>query len=57
MLRASLNRMDWLGNQINRFTEFGLLEQLFGSLASFVLILSHSESDLYSVCFVGFITL
>ena len=49
--------MNWLVNQISRFTEFSLLEQLFGSLAPFVSVLSHSESDLYSVCFVGFLTL
>ena len=46
-----------LGNQISRFTEFSLLEQQFGSLAPFVLVLSHSESDLYSVCVFGFLTL
>ena len=31
------------------FTEFSLLEHLFGSLAPFVLVLSHSESDFYSI--------
>ena len=46
-----------LGNQISRFTEFSLLEQQFGSLAPFVSVLSHSESDLYSVYFFGFLTL
>ena len=35
--------MDWLGNQIIRFTEFSLLKQQFGSLASFVSVFSHSE--------------
>ena len=49
--------MNWLGNQISLFTEFSLLEQQFGSSASFVLVPSHSESDLYSVCFFGFLTL
>ena len=57
ILRASLNRMNWLENKISRFTEFSLLEQLFGSLALFVSVLSHLESDLYFVCFVGFLTL
>ena len=50
-MRASLNRLNWLGNQISRFTEFSLLEHRFGSLAPFVLVLSHSESDLYSIFF------
>ena len=50
-LRASFNWMNWLGNQISRFSEFSLLEQHFGSLASFVSVLSHSELDLYSVYF------
>ena len=49
--------MNWLGNQINRFTEFNLLEQLFGSLTPFVLVLSHLELDFYSVYFFGFLTL
>ena len=44
--------MNWLGNQIIQFTEFSLLEPQFGSLASFVSILSHSESDLHSVIFL-----
>ena len=57
MLRASLNRLNWLGNQINWFTEFSLLEQQFGSLALFVSVLSHSELDLCSICFFGFLTL
>ena len=49
--------MNWLGNQISRFTEFSLLGQQFGSLVLFVSVLSHSELDLYLVCFVGFMTL
>ena len=43
--------MNWLGNQINRFTEFSLLKQQFGSLVSFVSVLSHSELVFYLVCF------
>ena len=43
--------MNWLGNQISRFTEFSLLEHQFGSLAPFVSVLSHSELDLYFVFF------
>ena len=46
--------MNWLGNQINRFTEFSLLKQQFGSLASFVLVLSHSKLVFYLVCFFCF---
>ena len=42
--------MNFLGNQINWFTEFSLLEQQFGSLAPFVSVLSHSVSELYTVC-------
>ena len=49
--------MDRLGNQISRFTEFSLLEHQFGSLIPFVSVLSHSELDLYFVCFFGFLTL
>ena len=51
MFRASLNRMNWLGNQISRFIEFSLLKQQFGSLALFVSVLSHSELVFYLVCF------
>ena len=43
--------MNWLGNQISRFTEFSLLKQQFGSLAPFVSVLSHSELVFYLVCF------
>ena len=49
--------MNWLGNQISRFTEFSLLEQQFGSLEPFMSVPSHSESDLYSVCLVRFLAL
>ena len=49
--------MNRLGKQISRFTEFSFLGQQFGSLAPFVSVLSHSESDLYSVCFFGFQTI
>ena len=57
ILRASLNRMNWLGNKISRFTEFSLLEQQFGSLAPFVSVLSHSDLVFYSICFFGFLNL
>ena len=51
ILRASLNRLNWLGNQIIRFIEFSLLEHQFGSLPSFVSVLSHSELVFYLICF------
>ena len=57
ILRASLNHLDWLGNQIRRFTEVNLLEQQFGSSAPFVSVLSHSESVFYLICFFGFLNL
>ena len=57
IFRASLNRLNWLINQISRFTEFSLLKQQFGSLAPFVSVLSHSELVFYLVCFFGFMTL
>ena len=43
--------MNWLGNQISRFTEFSLLKQQFESLALFVLVLSHSELVFYFFLF------
>ena len=43
--------MNWLENQISQFTEFSLMKQQFGSLAPFVLVLSHSELVLYLICF------
>ena len=43
--------MNWLGNQINRFTEFSLLKQ---RSAPFVLVLSHSKLVFYLVCFFVF---
>ena len=57
MLRISLNRLDRLGNRINRFIKFYFLEQRLGYMASFVSVLSHLESELYSVYFFGFLTL
>ena len=49
--------MNWLGNQISRFTEFSLLEQQFGSFSSFVSVLNHSELVFYLICFFGSLTL
>ena len=57
IFRASLNRLNWLGNQIIRFTEFSFLKQQFGSLALFVSVFSHSELVFYLVWFFGFMTL
>ena len=49
--------MDRLGNQTSRFIRFGLSERQFGYFSLFVLVLGHSESELHSVCLVGFLTL
>ena len=38
-------------NQISLFIEFSLLKQQFGSLAPFVLVLSHSELVFYLIWF------
>ena len=43
--------MNWLGNQIIRFTEFSLLEQQFGTLAPIVSVLSHSKLVFYLIYF------
>ena len=43
--------MNWLGNQISRFTEFSLLEQQFRSSAPFVSVLSHLELVFYLIYF------
>ena len=43
--------MNWLGNRINRFIKFSLLERQFGYFVLFVLVLSHSKSDWYLVYF------
>ena len=48
--------MDRLGNRTNRFIRLGLLEWQFGEFALFVLVLGHSESRLYSVYLVEFMT-
>ena len=57
MLTSFLNRMDRLGNRTIRFIRFGLPERQFGYFALFVLVLGHSESELHSVCLVGFLNL
>ena len=41
ILRASLNGMDWLGNQISRFIRLGLQEWQFGEFGLFLLVLTH----------------
>ena len=43
--------MNQLENWINRFIKLCFQEQQLRHSASFVSILSHSESELYSVCF------
>ena len=47
--------MDYLGNRISRFIGLGFPERQFRYFALFVLVLGHSESELYSVCLVGFL--
>ena len=49
--------MDQLGNQTIRFIGLCFSELQFGYLALFVSVLGHSELELHSVCFVGFLTL
>ena len=49
--------MDRLGNRTSRFIGFSLPERQFGYFALFVVVLDHSESELHSVCLVGFLTL
>ena len=46
-----------VGNQTNRFIRLGFPEQQFGYFAFFVLVLGHSESELYSVYFIRFLSL
>ena len=56
-LRVSINHLDWLGKQTSRFIWFSLLERQFRWFDLFVLVLGYSESELNSVCLVGFLTL
>ena len=51
------NRLDLLGNRTSRFIGFCLPEQQFGYFSLFVSVLGHSELELHSVCFFGFLTL
>ena len=44
-------------NQTSRFIWFSLLERQFGWFDLFVLVLGYSESELNSVCLVGFLSL
>ena len=46
--------MKWLGNQISRIIRFSLLEWKFGYFVLFVSVLSHSMSELYTVCIFWF---
>ena len=49
----------WTGweNQTSRFLWLSLLERQFGWFDLFVLVLGYSESELNSVCLVGFLSL
>ena len=44
-------------NQTSRFIWFSLLERQFGWFDLFVLVIGYSESELNSVCLVGFLSL
>ena len=46
--------MNWLGNQISQFIGFSFQEWNFGYFVLFVSVLSHSVSELYTVCFFWF---
>ena len=46
--------MNWLGNQINQFIGFSFSELKFGYFVLFVSILSHSVSELYTICIFWF---
>ena len=49
--------MDQFENRTIRFIGFSLPERQFEYFTLFVLVLGHSESELQSVCLVGFLTL
>ena len=42
--------MNWLGNRISQFIGFNFPEWKFGYFVLFVSVLSHSMSELYTVC-------
>ena len=44
--------MNWLGNRISQFIGFSFPEWKFGSFVLFVLVLSHSVLELYTVFFL-----
>ena len=50
MFRSFINRLDRLGNRISQFIGFIFLEWKFGYFVLFVSVLSHSVSELYTVC-------
>ena len=54
ILRVSLNQLDWLGNRISQFIGFSFPEWKFGYFVLFVSVLSHSVSELYTVCIFWF---
>ena len=47
--------MNWLGNRVSQFIGFSFLEWKFGYFVLFVSVLSHSVSELYTVCFFFFL--
>ena len=42
--------MNWLGNRISQFIGFSFPEWKFGYFVLFVSVLSHSVSELYTIC-------
>ena len=57
ILRNSFNWMNWLGNRINRFIKFYFSKHQLGYSASFVSVIPRSESELYTLCFLGFLNM
>ena len=49
--------VDQLANRIIWFNKFYFPEQQLGHSASFVSVLTRSELELYTHCFVGFLTM
>ena len=49
-----LNRLNLLGNWISQFIRFSFPEWKFGYFVLFVSVISHSVSELYTVCIFWF---
>ena len=57
ILRTSINRMNQLGNRIISFIRTCFPEQQLGHFAFFGSVLTHLESESYTVTFFRFLTL